>query len=95
LRYLLGALAFLNIADGVLTWYLLRQGLGVEGNPLLVPLTGNYGFLTVKIVGVFLCCWLLWDIYRRHKRLAIYTAAAFTFIYLGIVSWNASLIFIL
>jgi hypothetical protein len=94
MRYLLVLLIVLVIADGVLTQFLVNGGLAREGNPLLQPLVGNVGFIVLKVAGVLLCAFILWDIYRRFPRVAVIATSCFVFAYGVIVLWNSS-IFIL
>ncbi len=91
MKYLLALLILLNAADGVVTHYLLKFGLATEGNPFLLGVVGQPLFLVLKVAGILLCVMLLWDIHRRHRRLALWSTAAFVTSYLFIVLWNASL----
>jgi len=91
LKYLLGLLVLFNIADGALSFFLIRLGLGKEGNPLLLELVDEPGFIIIKVVGVLLCALILWDIYRRHPRLALVSTSCFLSLYGVIVTWNLSL----
>ena len=45
MKYLLGLLITFEILDGVLTHFLITNGLAREGNPLLMPLVGETNFL--------------------------------------------------
>jgi hypothetical protein len=45
------------------------------------------------VVGVLLAALILWDISRRHPRLAFWASLVFLAGYVGIVAWNASLLF--
>ena len=91
MKYLLGLLILLNISDGVLTHYLVELGLAREGNPFLLPIVGEPGFIVLKVVGVLLCALILWDIYRRRPKLALTSTSCFVFGYGVIVLWNMSL----
>ena len=91
MKYLLGLLILLNIADGVLTHFLIEFGMGREGNPLLLGIVEQPAFMIIKVVGVILCALILWDIYRRHPRLAMVSASCFVISYVAIVLWNSSL----
>ena len=88
MKYLLGLLILLNIADGVLTYLLIRSGLGREGNPFLLELVHQPGFMIIKVGGVILCALILWDVYRRHSRLAVILTMCFVSVYWVIVLWN-------
>jgi hypothetical protein len=81
MKYLLGLLILFNISDGVLTHFLITNGLAHEGNPFLVPIVGETNFLILKVVGVLLCALILWDIYRRHPRLAKVSTSCFVAFY--------------
>jgi hypothetical protein len=85
-------LIILEIADGVLTNILIKEGIAREANPILANIAGERGFMIAKVVGVLLAVVILWDIHRRFPRLALWTGAAFLFIYAGIVAWNACLL---
>ena len=91
MKYLLGLLVFLVIADGVLTHFLLEAGIAREGNPLLVPIVGDAGFIVLKIAGALLCAFILWDVHRRWPRVAATAAWSGVIFYAAIVVWNTSL----
>lgn len=92
MKYLLGLLILLNISDGVLTNHIIKLGLGREGNPFLLTLVGQPYFIIIKVVGVLLCALILWDIYRRHPRLALVSTSCFVALYGVIVFWNSSVL---
>lgn len=91
MRYLLGLLVVLVIADGVLTQFLVSGGLAREGNPFLQPLVGTAAFLVLKVAGALLAAFILWDVYRRFPRVAVIATSCFVFVYGVIVLWNSSL----
>ena len=88
MKYLLGLLILFEVADGVLTKYLIDNGLAREGNPFLLPFVGETSFILLKIVGVLICALILWDIYKRYPRLARTATAVFACGYGLIVGWN-------
>ncbi|MFC2013298.1 DUF5658 family protein [Chloroflexota bacterium] len=94
MKYLLGLLAGLVVSDGLLTYFLIENGLAREGNPFLVPIVGESSFLVLKVVGAILCVLILWDIYRRFPKLALIATSCFVVVYGAIVVWNTSLFFI-
>ena len=91
MRYLLSSLVLLNIADAVISYFLVELGKGSEANPFLRHIIGEPGFIIIKVVGVFLCVLILWDIHRRHPKLAFVSTSCFVAIYAVIVLWNSSL----
>jgi len=84
-------LVLLNIADGVLTHFLVELGLGRESNPFLLGLVGHPSFMAIKVVGAVVCALILWDVYRRHPRLGFLSTLFIVTSYTGIVIWNSSL----
>jgi len=94
MKYLLGLLAGFVIADGVLTHFLVGNGLAREINPFLVNMVGDSTFLVLKVLGALLCVFILWDIHRRLPRLALIATTCFAGVYAIIVIWNTSIFFI-
>ena len=93
MKYLLGLLITFEILDGVLTHFLVAEGLAREGNPFLLPLVGETNFLILKVAGVLLCALILWDIHKRYPRVALTTTAGFATFYFVLVLWNVSFFF--
>ena len=94
IRYILGALIALVIADGLISQFLIRHGLAREGNPFLQTLVSEGNFLVIKTLGALLCALILWDIYKRRPKLALVSSLCFTVLYAGIVTWNLCLFFV-
>ena len=94
LKYLLGLLVGFEILDGIMSHFLIRGGLAREGNPFLLPLVGETNFLVIKVVGVFICALILWDIYKRARKLALISASIFVTFYGGLVLWSSGLFFV-
>ena len=93
MKYLLGLLVAFGISDGMLTHFLIRSGLAREGNPFLLPIVGEPDFLILKVVGMLLCAFILWDIYKRMPKVALISTSFFVTAYGVIVFWNLSLFF--
>lgn len=91
MKYLLGTLVAFVIMDGILTQLLIKDGLAREGNPFLQPFVGDVGFIILKIVGAFLCAFILWDVYRRIPRVGIIATLIAVIGYGAIVAWNSSI----
>lgn len=90
MKYLIGLLILFVTADGLLTNFLIQGGLGREGNPFLQPIVGDAGFIVLKVVGVLICAVILWDVYRRFRKLALVSTSFFVISYALIVLWNLS-----
>ncbi len=93
IKYLIGALAVLVVADGLVSHFLISHGLAREGNPLLVVLVGRWNFLAIKVVGAVVCSVILWDIYKSWPKLALISTSCFVSVYAVIVSWNVGIFF--
>jgi hypothetical protein len=94
IKFLIGALAVLVVADGLISHFLINNGLAHEGNPLLVVLVGKWNFLIIKVVGAFVCSLILWDIYKKWPKLALISTSCFVLFYTVIVSWNTGIFLI-
>jgi hypothetical protein len=94
MRYLLSTLIALVISDGLISIFLVRHGLGREGNPLLESLVGEPNFMVIKVVGALLCAIIMWDIYKRQPKIAMISTTCFVVLYAGILFWNFLVLFI-
>ena len=88
LRLLLGTLIVLVVADGLISKFLVTQRFGIEGNPLLRTWVGEDHFLVIKLLGVLLAALILWDIHKRHPKLAFMSTLFFVTSYTLILYWN-------
>ena len=86
--YLLIILVALVISDGLISQFLIRSGMGSEGNPFLMNWITNPNFMAIKIVGAFLCALILWDIYKHWAKLALFATSGLVVLYAGILIWN-------
>jgi len=94
IQYLLGTLLSLVVADGLISQYLIRNGLGQEANPLLKVLVTENNFLVVKMCGAIICVLILWNIARRLPRLIFIFSACFVGLYTALVLWNIAVFLI-
>jgi len=90
----LGVLTGLIVSDGLISYFLVRYGLGQEGNPFLQTLVGEGNFLVIKVLAALLCAFILWDIYKQWPKLALISTSCFVALYTGVVSWNLFVFFI-
>lgn len=88
IRNLLSMLFALVVADGLITNFLIAQGLGRELNPFLHILMLQGNFLTLKVVGALLSIFILWYIYKRRPHISTIIIVGSVFVYTGIVYWN-------
>ena len=94
MKYLLGLLAGFIVTDGLATYILVELGLAREGNPLLLRVLNEGSFLALKVVSAILCVLILWDVYRRYPKVALWSTSCFVVVYGAIVAWNLSIFFI-
>ena len=85
---LLVILVALVISDGLISQFLIRGGLGSEGNPFLINWVTEPNFVAIKIAGALLCVLILWDIYKQWSKLAIFASSVAIMLYTGILFWN-------
>ena len=87
-----GLLAFLSLADIVVTRTILNEYGGYELNPLLAPYVDTYGLFLVKTLGVAIVAFLAAH-YLKTKWIinVLYAAVGF---YVLVVAWNVTQIVI-
>ena len=91
MKYLLIILIVFVIVDGLITQLLINGGLARESNPFLQPIVGEIGFIILKVVGALLCAFILWDVYKRYRTVAVIVTWIAVVGYGVIVAWNSSL----
>jgi hypothetical protein len=93
-RNLLGTLFALVVADGVITEYLVMQGMARELNPFVSILLGQTNFLIIKVLGALLCVLAFWYVYKRRPKITSPVVVGCVAAYTGIVYWNVITYFI-
>ena len=88
IRIILGSLFAAVVADGVITRFIVLNGLGREGNPFLKYWIVEDQFLILKIMGGLLAVVYLWSIYKRNPKLSTFFSSIFLAGYTFIVFWN-------
>jgi hypothetical protein len=87
-EYLLGTLLSLVVADGLISQFLIKSGIGQEGNPFLKVLVAEGNFLIIKMCGAIICVLILWNIARRLPRLVFIVSSCLVGLYTAILFWN-------
>jgi len=90
---LLGTLISLVVADGIVSEFLIREGLAREGNPFLQAWIVDDMFLAIKLLGAFLAAMLLWYMHKRRPKIAFATTVFFIVCYTIIVGWSLLIFF--
>jgi hypothetical protein len=90
IEYLLGTLLSLVVADGLISQFLIKNGLGHEGNPLIRVLVTENNFLVIKMCAAIICVIILWNIARRLPRLIFIFSACLVGLYTALLLWNIS-----
>ncbi len=93
MKYILILLSGLEISDGVITDFAVRNGLVQEGNPLIEAIVREGNFLLLKIIGVLLCVLILWGIYKRFPKVALTATSTIVMFYGIVMAWNLSMLF--
>jgi hypothetical protein len=94
IEYLLGTLLGLVVADGLISQFLIKSGLGQEGNPFLRTIVTEGNFLVVKMCGAVVCVLILWNMARRTPKVAFIASVSLVSIYTAILFWNLAVFFI-
>jgi hypothetical protein len=94
IEYLLGTLLGLVVADGLLSQFLIKSGIGQEVNPLLKTLVAEDSFLIIKMCGAIICVLILWNMARRVPRTAFIVSVSLVAVYTAILFWNLAVFFI-
>jgi len=87
-EYLLGTLLSLVVADGLISQFLIKSGIGQEGNPFLKVLVAEGNFLIIKMCGAIICVLILWNIAKRLPRLVFIVSSCLVALYTAILFWN-------
>jgi hypothetical protein len=95
IEYLLGTLLSLVVADGLISQFLIKNGVGHEGNPLLRVLVTEQNFLVIKMCAAIICVIVLWNIARRLPRLIFIFSACLVGVYTAILFWNLGVYLVL
>ena len=93
-RYQLCLLGSLVVADGLISNYIVRSGLGREGNPFIQSIVGQTSFIFIKLTAAFISALILWKVFRKHPRLGLVSIIFFIVIYTAILWWNLTTWFI-
>jgi hypothetical protein len=87
-EYLLGTLLSLVVADGLISQFLIKNGLGHEANVFLRVLVIENDFIIIKMCSAILCVIILWNIARRLPRLIFIFSTCLVGLYTAILFWN-------
>ena len=87
-RYLIGLLASMVMADGLISNHIMSNGLGAESNLIIESIVGQASFILVKVIAAIISAMILWKVFKRHPRLGLVSIILFVIIYTGILWWN-------
>lgn len=94
MKYLLALMGGLEMSDGILTDFLVRNEIVREANRLMEPVIMKGDFLLLKAAGAVLCAIALWLISRKFPKTAMAAASGVSILYGGIIAWNLGVLFI-
>lgn len=87
-RLLLGVLFCLSVADGILTRFIISNGLGRESNFWLSDLASSDALIGIKMLGTALAIYLLWRLHYIKPKLIMATTVSFVGWYTLVLFWN-------
>ena len=82
-----------ELADGIATHFLVKNGLVQEGNPLLESIVREGNFLLFKVLGVLLCVLILWGMYKRFRKVTLIATSSIVMFYGAVMTWNLGVFF--
>ena len=92
MKYLLILLSGFEISDGIITHFLVRDGLVQEGNPLMESMVREGNLMLLNVVGVLLCMLILWGImYKRFPMVTLLATSSIVMFYGAVMGWNISI----
>jgi hypothetical protein len=86
--YLIFLLSAVVVADGIISQFLISNGLGYEGNPFLADLVGTNDFLVIKVAGAFLAALILWKVNTIKPGMTHWLSVVLLILYTTILVWN-------
>jgi hypothetical protein len=87
-RVLLAILVFLNVADAIISQFIIFNGYGVEGNTFMSHWVNQNHFILIKAGAAILAAILLLDISRRVPKPALVIAFIMVIFCIAIVCWH-------
>lgn len=93
-RYLLCLLCSLVVADAIVSNFIVRNGLGAEGNPFIQSVVGQASFVFLKLSAACFSSIILWKVFKRHQGLGLVSIVLFVVLFTAIIWWNLGIWFI-
>ncbi len=92
--YLLCLLLGLIVADGLISNFIVQNGLGKEGNPFIRSIVGQTSFISLKLLAALVSALILWKVFSKHPKLGLVSIVFFVLLYTVILWWNLAAFFI-
>lgn len=93
-RYLLWLLCSLVVADAIISNFIVRSGVGTEGNPFMQSIVGQTSFVFLKLSAAFFSSLILWKVFKQHRRVGLASITIFVILFTAIIWWNLGIWFI-
>jgi len=93
-RYLLWLLCSLIVADAIISNFIVRSGVGTEGNPFIQSIVGQTSFVFLKLSAALFSSLILWKVFKQHRRLGLASIILFVMLFTAILWWNLGIWFI-
>ena len=82
----------LEILDTIVTYSAVKGGLVWEGNALIAPIAGAWGFIVIKFIGAVLSGYILLKLHEHFPKLSWIAAISIAVFYGVVLAWNSSMI---
>jgi len=87
-KLLLVVLVLLNIADALITQFIVLSGFGFEGNSVMASWINHGQFVPLKASAAILIAFILWELYRRIPKPTMFAIVTAVVFYTAVVGWN-------
>ena len=82
----------LEILDTIVTYSAVKGGLVWEGNALIAPIAGAWGFIVIKFIGAVLSGLVLQILHEHFPKASMAAAVSITVFYGAVLAWNSCMI---
>ena len=93
-RYLLCLLCSLVVADAIISNFIVRSEVGIEGNPFIQSIVGQTSFVFLKLSAALYSSLILWRVFKQHRRLGLASIILFVMVFTAILWWNLGIWFV-
>jgi hypothetical protein len=92
LKQLIALFCVLELLDALVTFWAVRGGLVWEGNSLIAPIAGTWGYVLIKLAGAVLSGVTILILSKHFRKLSMAAAVSIVVFYGVVLAWNSSMI---